>query len=378
MDNVLNINNPHNQCTGCGACVIACPKKCINLQIDLESFFTPVINENICNSCGCCTQVCYKAFNIHKSDEGKQLEDCKVYSAIYRDTKELQSVSSGGVASELAKYCYQDDYDVIGVVMDPEKDYAEHIVANCISDLERMKSTKYVQSNIVNAFSKIRPNKKKLIIGLPCQIYGIRKYIQNVGIEEDFILVDLFCRGTSATNLFRKYRYYIKSQYGLGKLVNFNFRSKKIGWHKFSLVAHDKLGKEYSKTVYDDMFFSFYLKNTCFKECCYNCEFRHNRVFSDIRLGDFWGSKYFEHDEGVSLVSIYSKKGAEIWEKVSNTFIVEDNETLELKKSQRFNKFPIPEFRKDLLMALSSEESLESIHVRFGIDKMGFYKEKVK
>lgn len=376
MSNILNIKNIINPCTGCGACVLICPSKCISLKIDSESFFSPVINNDLCIDCGLCTKVCYKVFDVNDSKEGKYLEDCKVYAAINRDESELKSVSSGGVASELSKYCIEQDYNIVGAIMNPEDDYAEHIVANCKEDLEKMKGSKYVQSYIINAISKIDLNKKTLIIGLPCQIYGIRKYIQQVGIENNFILVDLFCRGTTAINLFNKYKDYLKLQYGLGELVDLNFRSKKMGWHKFSIVARDIDGKEYFKTVYDDIFYSYYLKNTCFKESCYRCEFRHNKIFSDIRLGDFWGTKYYNRDEGVSIVSIYSEKGEEIWKKISNKFIIEENDPYELKKSQRFNYFPIPDYRKDLLEALASQDSLEDIHERFEINKMSFYKEK--
>lgn len=195
MDNVLSLNSTFNPCTGCGVCVVACPNKCITLQLNEEGFFAPVIDEQHCVNCGLCADVCYKLFDISAHTEGKQLEDCKVYSAIHRDVAELQSVTSGGVASELSKYCYRHGYDVLGVVMNPEKDYSEHIVASCENDLEKMKSSKYVQSYTLNAFSEIQPNNKTLIIGLPCQIYGIRKYIQQLGVEDNFILVDLFCRG---------------------------------------------------------------------------------------------------------------------------------------------------------------------------------------
>ncbi|WIV12037.1 Coenzyme F420 hydrogenase/dehydrogenase, beta subunit C-terminal domain [Proteiniborus sp. MB09-C3] len=376
MYNISTLKNTLNQCTGCGICAVICPNKCIDLQLNSESFLIPFVNEHECTHCGLCVKVCYRVFDINNSTEGKGLENCKVYSAIHRDESELKSVSSGGVASELSKYCYKQNYNVIGAIMNPEDDYAKHIVANCEEDLEKMKSSKYVQSYIIDAFSKIDSNKKTLIIGLPCQIYGIRKYIYQVGIEKNFILVDLFCRGTTPINLFLKYKEYLKSEYGLGEFVKLNFRSKRIGWHKFSVVIQDKDGKEYSKTVYDDIFFSFYLKNTCFKESCYECEFRHNRVFADIRLGDFWGTKYYSHDEGVSLVSIYSEKGLEIWQKISKEFIFEENDPCELKKSQRFNKFPIPDYRKDLLRALVSQASLKDIYNRFEINEMSFYKEK--
>jgi coenzyme F420-reducing hydrogenase beta subunit len=358
--------------------VVACPNKCITLQLNEEGFFTPVIDEQHCVNCGLCADVCYKLFDISAHSEGKQLEDCKVYSAIHRDTKELKSVTSGGIASELSKYCFENGYDVLGVVMNPENDYCEHIIASCEDDLERMKKSKYVQSYTLKAFKEIQPTHKTLIIGCPCQIYGIRKYIKQMGAEDNFILVDLFCRGVPTTNLYRKYREYLQLKFGLGKLVTCDFRSKRMGWHKFSITARDEEGNEYSSTVYEDMFFSFYLKNTCFKESCYNCELRHGRVFADIRLGDFWGAKYYSHDEGVSIVSIYTQKGRDVWNKISDTFISEENEPPELKKSQPFNKLPIPSYRTGLLAALKTDEPLESIHARFGINKMGFYKEENK
>ena len=373
MDNVLSLKYTLNHCTGCGVCAVVCPNKCIDMQLNTEGFFVPVINEKRCTNCGMCVEICYKVFDINKPCAGKELADCKVYSAIHLDPAELKSVTSGGVASELSKYCYGNGYDVLGVIMNPENDYCEHIISSCEDDLERMKSSKYVQSYTLNAFLAIQPNRKTLLIGLPCQIYGIRKYIRRLGVEDNFILVDLFCRGVPTTNLYQKYRKYLQSQFGLGRLTTCNFRSKRDGWHKFSITVCDELGKEYSNTVYDDMFFSFYLKNTCFRESCYNCEFRRNRIFSDIRLGDFWGSKYYDHDEGVSLVSIYTQRGQEAWNKISDAFICEVNDSSELKKSQRFDKFPIPSYRRDLLAALVSEEPLESIHKKFGIDRLGFY-----
>lgn len=378
MNNVLTLKNVLNSCTGCGACAIVCPQKCIVMEIDIYGFFSPVIDEQSCIDCGKCTQVCYKLFDINNLKEGKQLEDCKIYAATYSNQLELKTVASGGVASELARYYFNREYNVLGVVFDPENDFAEHILATNENDLENMKGSKYIQSYLVNAFSNIQTNHRTLIIGLPCQIYGIRKYIQQAGVEKDYILVDMFCRGTTTINLYRRYRDYLKTQLGLGNLLNLNFRSKRHGWHKFSMVAEDESKKEYEKVVYEDLFYSFYLKNTCFKESCYNCEFRHNRVFSDIRIGDFWGEKYYARDEGVSIVSIYSTRGQEAWENIKSKFIVEENLVNEIKKSQRFNKFPMPEYRYELLNALCSEESLTNIHKYFGIDQMGFYSENKK
>ncbi len=378
MDNILTLKSTNNPCTGCGACSVICPSKCIDLKLDSESFFMPVVNEQNCTQCGLCVKVCYQRLDINNNKDGKELENCTVFAAINSDSKELKSVTSGGVASELSKFCLSNGFDVIGAVLNLNKNYAEHIIASCESDLERMKGSKYLQSYTINAFENIKPKNKTLIIGLPCQIYGMRKYIQQLDVEDNFILVDLFCRGVTPANLFKKYKEYLSANFRLSNLVDFNFRSKINGWHRFSLVAYDEAGKEYSETVYNDIYYSFYLKNMCMRESCYSCEFRHNRVFSDIRLGDFWGSKYYNNDEGVSIVSIYSERGEEIWEKISSKFIVEENEVSQLKKSQRFSKFPIPIYRSDVIKSLASQESLESIHSRLEIDKLGFYREEKK
>jgi Coenzyme F420-reducing hydrogenase, beta subunit len=282
------------------------------------------------------------------------------------------------VAGELSKYCYENGYDVFGVVMDPEEDYCQFVLAASKEDLKRMKTSKYIQSDTGNIFLQMNRNHKTLVIGLPCQIYGIRKLIKQYGREEHFVLVDLFCRGVPSVHLWRKYREYLQRNYGLNKLVRCNFRSKQTGWHKFSMEAFDIAGKEYQKDVYHDLFYSFYLKNSCLKESCYSCEFRHNRVYSDIRLGDFWGSKYYSHEEGVSIVSIYTREGQEIWDQISKHFIMEENDPEELKLSQRFNRLPIPEERSNLLHDLTAELPLDEIHRKYGMDKTKFYNAKSK
>ncbi len=46
------------QCCGCTACVVACPKDAITLKKDSEGFYYPVINTQACINCGLCEKVC--------------------------------------------------------------------------------------------------------------------------------------------------------------------------------------------------------------------------------------------------------------------------------------------------------------------------------
>ena len=45
-------------CTGCGACMQACPKQAIRMEEDREGFPTPAISQELCVECGLCQKVC--------------------------------------------------------------------------------------------------------------------------------------------------------------------------------------------------------------------------------------------------------------------------------------------------------------------------------
>ena len=47
-----------NQCSGCCACVNACPKNCISMEYDEYGVLLPVINQELCVNCGACERAC--------------------------------------------------------------------------------------------------------------------------------------------------------------------------------------------------------------------------------------------------------------------------------------------------------------------------------
>ena len=52
------LNTPKVRCTGCTACVAACPKSCLRMERDKEGFFYPVAEEAACINCDRCNRVC--------------------------------------------------------------------------------------------------------------------------------------------------------------------------------------------------------------------------------------------------------------------------------------------------------------------------------
>lgn len=83
-----------NRCSGCAACMSACPKKCISMQEDEEGFLYPHVDENTCISCSKCVTVCpYTKSEFTNKLEKEELAIC--YAA-YNKNEEIRYQSSSG------------------------------------------------------------------------------------------------------------------------------------------------------------------------------------------------------------------------------------------------------------------------------------------
>lgn len=47
-----------NKCSGCCACMNACPKNCISMEYDEYGVQLPVVDKDKCVDCGLCARVC--------------------------------------------------------------------------------------------------------------------------------------------------------------------------------------------------------------------------------------------------------------------------------------------------------------------------------
>ena len=90
------------RCSGCGVCSASCPKQAIHMEETAEGFYHPIINTDLCVSCGICQQVCY---TNQKDQNG--LVDClhsKRYWAYAKNGTTLQNSASGG-SLDIVKLC---------------------------------------------------------------------------------------------------------------------------------------------------------------------------------------------------------------------------------------------------------------------------------
>lgn len=372
------INNFANYpCSGCGACAVICPNNCITMQLNKDGFLNPVIDYESCTECNLCDSVCYR--NLPDVSDVNLYSTSSVFAAIAKDKEILYTSSSGGVAPILSRYGVNAGYNICGVVYDPKTNRCYHTIAKNNDELESFKGSKYLQSETLPAFSEFKDGEKYMVFGTPCQIYGLRQIIKQRGWEENFILIDLFCKGVPSKLLWDSYIKYIISENKMEKPFSVNFRDKRVSWHKFSITITDILGNEYSNTIYDDIFFQCFIKNVCFNDSCYPCIFRHHMSGADIRLGDFWGTKYYNHDEGTSMVVIFNDVGRNIWDKIKDEFWIEENEPSIVIESQRFDIINSYQHRQNILADLFNGDTLDEIYSRYDMGNIQYkVKEKLK
>ena len=314
----VNIYRPE-RCTGCTACSSVCPKKCIQMIEDAEGFVYPTIDYKICIDCGLCSTVCPVINNNNGNSP-------KIVLAEKNNNEEIrQTSSSGGVFFELASKFIDDGGYVVGCALDDNM-VARHIIVNDKTALEKLKSSKYVQSDMGSIFLQVKAllndGKNVLFSGTPCQCAGLRNYLRKP--YQNLFVIDVLCHGVPSPKLFADYLVYLSHQYGDAKPVSVNFRNKHRGWKRLYMeVKFDNGKRHYTYSGYD-RYESLFLNNMSLRPSCYECKFTKAERYGDMTLGDFWGigKQYpeWDDDKGISLVMINTELGQKLWESVKAQF----------------------------------------------------------
>ena len=320
MNNVLD-NHPIRECTSCQVCAAVCPHNAISIGLNVEGFYRPFIDNELCVNCGLCKMSCYK-YDKHILDTSDDLlQEKKFFSAWSLDEDVLKNTTSGGVSDVLAKELLQLGYKVLGVVYDDDKARAEHRTANHQEELKLFRGSKYIQSYTLDAFKEVLAygrKEKYAIFGTPCQIYAIAKVVERLKIRENFFLVDLFCHGCPSLLSWQKYIKEIKLRVNIDSFDVVKFRSKIRGWGRYCIEAEVNGRTVYFSNKYNDPFFELFFSDHILNNSCANCRFRSSLEYSDIRIGDFWGRQFVGNKKGVSAVCVSTKKGREVFDKLKD------------------------------------------------------------
>lgn len=338
-----------NLCTSCGMCAAVCPKGAIQILLNPEGFYRPVVDEQTCVSCGRCLDVCYRCDQTVK----EQHEYLAAYSAFDRDMAARMSASSGGAATLLLRQCIRDGYTVLGVAYDEKRGLAVSELITDEAQLEKLRGSKYMQSDTLDAFRyMVQHRGKYAVIGTPCQIYAVRRYCERYHLADRFLFIDLFCNGCPSMLVWQKYLGWLRRKTGWKAFDKIEFRSKARGWHAHCYRLYSG-ARTYVTKPDNDPFYQLYQGKAVLNPACYACRVRNSFHYADIRLGDFWDKKYANDEAGVSAVVICSQRGADLFDRVAGQMEVRREDLREMLICQGFGT--VRSFRPDersRLMAL--------------------------
>lgn len=362
--NIFDKDSIH-ECTSCLVCAAVCPKHAISIGLNNDGFYRPSVDESLCVDCGICKSICYKHSEV--SDYPK-VNVLKNYAASAKDDNIIVNTTSGGLGDIFCEQLIKDGYLCVGVTYDISKDIAINRIANSREESLAFRGSKYIQSYTYDAFRDILDNHlndKVAVLGTPCHIFSIDKYLKIRKKRDNFILIDIYCHGCPSIYIWSKYIQYVKKETCAESFDTVSFRSKTYGWGNYYVAQMKKDGKTvFTSPKINDKFYTLFFSDVLLNESCYDCKLRSTMDSTDIRIGDFWGKKYLKNSRGVSLVTINpdSQKGLELFEKVQDKIMVKEHSAEDCISYQSWGKeYPMEKnLRAKLFNSLSdSSKTLE-------------------
>lgn len=319
---MLNLDYEH--CSGCGACVQKCPKGCISWEQGELGFMYPMIDETSCINCDLCENTC----PIGKEIEVPKLQ---VVSALVNKNADILSHStSGGAFTAIAESVLEEGGAVYGCSME-EGFQARHIRVTDGKELEKLRGSKYIQSDTVETFKfakqDLEVGKRVLFSGTPCQIVGLRHFL---GTDyENLLTIDIVCHGVGSQAYFDRFMEDLIRREG--SIEELRFRDKKyVGWScDGSIVITPSTSRKREERPfynYKNYYYSYFLSGDIYRKSCYCCPYANAQRQGDITLGDFWGIEALklpiDSYNGCSLVIANTEKGNDAISTLTNVSIV--------------------------------------------------------
>lgn len=313
----------YEKCTGCGACVQRCPKRCISWTQREFGFRYPQIDKDACVNCGQCEKVCPIDKALEVSAEQK------AYAAVHKDDEVLAKSTSGGAFTAIADAVFAQGGIVYGAAM-LDGMQVKHIRTSGKDDFEGLRSSKYLQSDTGTTYQMVEQDLKQgktvLYSGTPCQIDGLKNFLGKD--YENLYTVDIVCHGVGSQAYFDKYMDYARERYG--KIKALRFRSKEYaGWSCGVVVVVDSSDclKKIPYRDFDNYYYSYFLSGDIYRKSCYSCKYANTNRVGDFTLGDYWGVEALnlplQTENGCSLLLVNNRHAMQLLDEIESLDRVE-------------------------------------------------------
>ena len=210
-------------CMGCGICAGMCLSNAITMVVDQkQGVYRPVIDSNKCTGCGYCYKICpghsvdFEELNKFSTGQEPQSSILGSYLGCFNgcsmDNKLCYVSSSGGLVTQLLICALEKGIIDGALVTSADKDNPlrpRSFIARTKKEMISAAGAKYCPVPVNVMLKEIRnaqPGLKFAVVGLPCQIQGIRKAeLINEELKKKIVLhLGIFCthginfRGTRA------------------------------------------------------------------------------------------------------------------------------------------------------------------------------------
>lgn len=314
----------YEKCTGCGACVQRCPKRCISWTQREFGFRYPQIDKDACVNCGQCEKVCPIDKALEVSAEQK------AYAAVHKDDEVLAKSTSGGAFTAIADAVFAQGGIVYGAAM-LDGMQVKHIRTSGKDDFEGLRSSKYLQSDTGTTYQMVEQDLKQgktvLYSGTPCQIDGLKNFLGKD--YENLYTVDIVCHGVGSQAYFDKYMDCARERYG--KIKALRFRSKEYaGWScggGVVVVDSSDCLKKIPYRDFDNYYYSYFLSGDIYRKSCYSCKYANTNRVGDFTLGDYWGVEALnlplQTENGCSLLLVNNRHAMQLLDEIESLDRVE-------------------------------------------------------
>ena len=334
------------KCSGCSACYPVCPTNAITMEYDEEGFLYPIVIHEKCTNCGLCSKVCPE---LNFEFDNKKTPQC--YAMQAADEIRMKS-SSGGMFTILADYIFERGGFVCGVAFNKNENWkVEHIIIEKKEDLDKLRGSKYVQSDKKDIFKKIKEllgkDKYVLFSGCPCEVAGLKNFLRKD--YDKLILVDLLCLGVPPPKL---WELYLKENFYKKDIKNISFRDKTFYKWSSNMNVYFENGDIYRQLGSIDTYLKTFHRSISLRKSCYSCSYKGIPKSGDITIGDFWGIDKFidiNDKDGTSIIFINNEKAFNIIEDIKQNFklfFIFPNDKLKFLPNSIYGCSKKPEVRK--------------------------------
>lgn len=314
----MDLIKKKENCCGCRTCEKVCPKDAIQMKADECGFLYPEIDSEKCVDCGLCLKKCAFQSGYKKR---KEFEPYYAYGVRHKDERALMNSRSGGAFTAISNSVLREHGIVYGAGFDQERQpyYIKHMGATTKEERNKLRGSKYVQSDLNDVFPEIKEKLEQgqtvLFSGTGCQVGALYAYLPKE--YENLYTIDIICHGVPSPKLWEDFLHMREKEKG-GKAERAAFRNKKrYGWkaHKETVVIG---GQPYTSRIYTRLFYGCNIRPSCL-----NCAYANTNRPADITLADFWGHEkampdVWDDDKGISLVLINNSHGMQLWENSRN------------------------------------------------------------